>query len=408
MATTDGAPPGWLRGRFAAVLATLISVGLFYLVARTAMASLSPAAAVQLPPAEYSQLIRLRLYELVLPGRRVTPDLLRLARQSAVSEPLAFEPYFVHGRAAEEAGRLREAIVLTEEARRRRRSFAPTRLQLASYYTRAGRLAETLGELEVLLGLRPDAAEPVMAELTKLISSADGRRVLAQTLARKPVWRPQFFAVARGRAIRPDQALALLNEARRIEPGGDHRLERQLFVTSLINAGQLRRARQLWLEMVPPQERPLHQLMGNRGFAGTPVGEPFGWTLHAVDVGRAEIKDAGSGRPYLNVDYFGGSNAVLAEQLLALPAGAYKLRFNLAGESGSNSSRIYWGLACFSGTPLLLRYEMNRLDASYRPQQASFVVPDAGCDGQRLRLIAEAGDVPATISLRIAGLEVVR
>jgi tetratricopeptide (TPR) repeat protein len=408
VATTDGAPPGWLRGRVAAVLATLVSVGLLYLVIRTAMASLSPVAASQLPPTESSQVLRLRLYELMLPGRRVAPDVLRLARQSALAEPLAFEPYFVQGRAAEEAGRLREAIVLMEEARRRRRSFAPTRLQLATYYTRAGRLAETLSELEVLLGLRPDATEPVMAELTKLISSADGRRVLAQTLARKPAWRTQFFAIARARAVRPDEALALLNEARRLEPRGDHRLERQLFVTSLINAGQIRRARQLWLEMLPPQERPLHQLMGNRGFAGTPVGEPFGWALHSADVGRAEIKDAGTRRPYLNVDYFGGSNLLLAEQLLALPAGAYKLRFDLAGESGSTSSRIYWGIACFSGSPLLLRYEMNRVTPNFRPQQVSFVVPEAGCDGQRLRLIAEAGDVPATSNLRIAGLEILR
>lgn len=408
MATTDGAPPGWLRGRAAALLATLVSVGLLYLVIRTAMAALSPAAAAQMPPAEYSQLLRLRLYGLMLPGQRADADMIRLARDAALAEPLSFEPYFVQARAAAETGRLRQGIILLEEARRRRRSFAPTRLELATYYTRAGRTEETLGELEVLLGLRPDATEPVMAELTKLLSTADGRRVLARTLAGKPAWRSQFFTIARARSVRPEDALGLLNEARRIQPRGDHRLERQLFITSLINAGQLRRARQLWLEMLPAQERPLHQLMGNRGFAGTPVGEPFGWSLNAVDVGRAELKDAGTRRPYLNVDYFGGSNAVLAEQLLALPAGAYRLRFDLAGESGSNSSRLYWGIACFSGSPLLLRYEMNRVSAAFRPHQATFVVPEAGCDGQRLRLIAEAGDVPATVNLRIAGLEIVR
>jgi tetratricopeptide (TPR) repeat protein len=403
---TEGGPVS-LRGRLPALLATLLSIGLLYLVVRTAFASLNPIAATQLPPAQYSRLLRVRLYELLVPGRGVSPDMIQLARATALTEPLSFEPFFVQARAAEQAGRLREATLLMEEARRRRRNFVPTRLQLATYYTRAGRLADTLGELEVLLGLRPEATEPVMAELAKLMSTPDGRRVLAQTLADGPSWRADFFAVARGRAVRPEEALALMNEVRAVRPSADLRLERQLFISSLVNAGQLRRARELWLAMLPERERPRHMLMANSGFAGKPAGEPFGWSLYGVDVGRAEIKNT-NGRPYLGVDYFGGANALLAEQLLALPAGSYRLRYELAGETGSNSSSVYWTITCFSGAPELLRRDMNRPTASFRLQQAAFVVPAAGCDGQRLRLMAEAGDVPATVNLRIAGLEIVR
>jgi tetratricopeptide (TPR) repeat protein len=404
----NGRPPVPLRARLPAMLATLLAIGLLYLVARTAYAALNPIAATQLPPAEYSRLLRLRLYELLVPGRSVSPDLARLARETALAEPLAFEPFFVQGRAAEQAGRLPQAISLMEEARRRRRNFAPTRLELAAYYTRAGRLAETLGEVEVVLRLRPEATAPVMAELAKLTSTRDGRHVLAQALAQQPSWRDAFFATARNRAIRPEDALALLEEARALQPQGQHRLERQLYVASLVQAGQVQRARQLWLAMLPEAERPRHVLMGNAGFRGRPVGEPFGWTLNSVDVGRAEIKGANTAQPYLSVDYFGGSNAVLAEQLLALPAGAYRLRYALAGESGSTSSRLFWSLICYPDGPMLLRNEMNRVTASYKPQQAAFVVPASGCGGQRLRLMAEAGDVPATVNLRIAGLEIVR
>jgi hypothetical protein len=256
--------------------------------------------------------------------------------------------------------------------------------------------------------LRPDASVPVMAELTKLTSTRPGRQVLARALVRKPAWRQQFFDTARTRGVRPDDALALLNEIRALQPRDAHRLERQLYISSLVNAGQLGRARQLWLGMLPEGERARHALMANRGFAGRPVGDPFGWTLSGVDVGRAEIKGADTRQPYLNVDYFGGSNARLAEQLLALPPGAYRLRYALAGESGSNSSNLYWSITCYSGSPELMRGDMNRPSPNFKPQEAAFTVPASGCDGQRLRLMAEAGDVPATINLRIAGLEIVR
>ncbi|HEX9931932.1 MAG TPA: hypothetical protein VGB08_03745 [Allosphingosinicella sp.] len=390
-----------------ALLATLIAIGILYLVARTAIAAANPIVAAQLPPKEYSRLLRVHLYQLLAPQRRVTPDVVALARRTAVAEPLSFEPFFVLARAAEQAGRLPDAIRLMEEARIRRRNFAPTRLQLAAYYTHAGRLPEVLHELEVVLGLRPETIEPVMGELTKLMATAEGRRVLASALAREPSWRQQFFAVARARSVTPPQALALLEAVRARRPNADHSLERQLYITSLIGAGQLRQARQLWLEMLPEAERSRHLLMANARFRGRPVGAPFGWDLRALDVGRAEIRDANTARPWLEVDYFGGSNAVLAEQLLALPAGRYRLRYELAGEVGSGSSTLFWSLGCESGSPQLLRMEMNRLSGTMRPQEAQFSVP-AGCDGQRLRLQAEAGDVPATVVLRIAGLEIVR
>lgn len=405
---TDSGRAGGLRGRLPALLASMIAIGLCYLVVRTAMAALNPAAAVQLPPAEYSRLLRLRLFELMMPGRAVPRDIADLARETAISEPLAFEPFYVQARVAEDAGRLGEATRLMEEARRRRRNFAPTRLQLATYYTRAERVAGTLHELEILLGLRPEAIEPVMVELSKLVASREGRRVLAVALAREPSWQSQFFSIARAREIAPADALALLNESRRLRPGADHRQERQLFITTLIDAGDIRRARQLWLEMLPPAERSRHGLLANGGFQGRPVGQPFGWALQAIDVGRAEIRDSNTPRPHLNVDYFGGSNAVLAEQLLALPPGSYRLRYEVAGESGAGSSSLSWRVTCYSGAPELARSEMSGLAAAYRPREASFTVPAAGCDGQRLRLIAEAGDVPATVNLRVAGLEIVR
>jgi tetratricopeptide (TPR) repeat protein len=390
-----------------ALLATFAAIGLLYLSARAALAALDPVAAVQLPPAEYSRLLRVHVLQLLAPDSRVSPDVAALARRSALSEPLAFEPFFIQSRAAEQAGDLPAAIRLMEEARLRRRNFPPTRLLLASYYTRAGRLAEALNELEVILALRPEASGPVMIELTKLIATAEGRRVLAEALAREPAWQGDFYNAARSRPIAPANALALLNEVRARRPRSGDRAARQLYIAALANAGQLTRARTIWLETLPPAERAAHLLMANNGLRGRPVGEPFGWTLYARDVGRAELRDANTQRAHMVVEYFGGSNAILAEQTIALAPGTYRLRYGVSGESGTGSSSLYWAINCFTGSQQLLRKPIERVAARERRDEASFAVP-AGCDGQRLRLHGEAGDVPTTVSLRIAGLEIAR
>lgn len=390
-----------------AIIATFVAMGIVYLVVRTALVGVNPLAA-QLPPAENSRLLRLRIYEMLIPGRHVPTDLVELAQRTARAEPLAFEPYFIVALAAEQRGQLSEAIRLMEEARRRRRNFVPTRLQLAGYYMRAGRFADGLHELEVVLSLRQETIEPVMVELAKLIPSAEGRRLLADVLARNRGWRPAFFAIARGTNVTPDHARALLEEARARQPNGDLRLEEQLYMTALASAGRVRSAREIWLRSLPAAERPRHALMANPGFAGPRVDAPFGWTLHALDVGRAEIRDTNSPRPHLYVDFFGGSNAVLAEQLLALPPGRYRLRMEAAGEGLSGPSRLSWTLTCSSGSPQLLSADLRNAREGFRPIQAPFTVPSAGCDGQRLSLLGEAGDVPSAVTARIRGLEIVR
>jgi hypothetical protein len=388
--------------------ATLSALVLLYAVTRTALAGLNPVAAAELPPRGHSRLLRLQLYDTLVTNRRVSRDLISRVRPTVLAEPLSFEPFFLRARAAGEAGKLSQAIQLMEEARRRRPNFVPTRFALADFYTRAGRLKEAFGELFVSLRLVPQAVHPVMVELTKLVSTRNGRSVLAEALVNEPSWRSSFFAVARTQSISPADANALLREVEARQPGGAHTFERQLLIGSLVKAGEVSRARALWLNALPPGERRRHLLITNSGFGGKPAGEPFGWTVSETSAGRAEIIGADTPNPHLNVEYFGGNNAVLAEQLLALPAGAYRLQFDVAGESGSRTPSIYWSIACSSGAPALVRVQMSALTTSYKRREAAFRVPASGCDGQHLRLVAEAGEIPATSNVKIAALEIRR
>jgi len=396
----------WGR-RGLSILVTLLGFALIYLAGRTAAAGLHPLAAAQLPPTDESALLRLQIFELLVPNRTVSPELMSLSRRVATSAPLSFEPFFVHSRAADQTGNLPEAIRFMEEARRRRASFPATRLQLLAYYARASRPSAALSELGVLLRLRPEVAQPVMTELAKLISEPDGRRDLAAALVRNPAWRDGFFAAARATPPRPDHALALLNEVRRLQPRGRHTQERRLLVASLIGAGQVRRAREFWLASLPESERTQSALLANRGFRGGQGQLPFGWALQSLDVGRAEIVDSGSENPYLEVNYFGGRNAVLVEQLIALPAGRYRLIYRAKSNTGLGSADLYWNVACLSGSTELVRDRLQNLTPNYRSREVFLTVP-ATCDSQRIRLIAEAGDRSAPVNIQVTGLDITR
>ena len=395
----------WRRALF--VLVTLTGLGLMGLAGRTALASLNPVAAAQLPPIDEAPLLRLRLFELLAPGQAVSPELMRLSRRVAVAAPLSFEPFFVYSRAAEQRGNMVAAVDLMEEARRRRASFPATRIQLLAYYARTARPSDALSELEVLLRLRPEVAQPVMAELAKVVSEPDGRRDLAAALVRAPSWRDSFFAAARAAPPRPEHALALLNEVRRLNPRGDHTREQQLLVSSLIRDGQVNRARALWISSLPESERRQSALLSNRGFRGGQGQLPFGWALQSLDVGRAEIVGAQTGNPYLDVNYFGGRNAVLVEQLIALPPGRYRLGYRAKSETGLGSADIYWSIVCSSGSTELARDGLERLTPNYQTRQVTVIVPSA-CDSQRIRLVAEAGDRSVPVSLQVADLDITR
>jgi len=405
MEKVAGSGTRWQSGLF--VLVTVMGLGLIGLAGRTAVATLNPVAAAQIPPIDEAPLLRLRLFELLSPQGSVSPEHIRLSQRVAVAAPLSFEPFFVYGRAAEQRGNIAEAIGFMEEARLRRASFPATRIQLLAYYARTARPSDALSELGVLLRLRPEVTQPVMAELTKVISEPDGRRDLAAALVQGPSWREGFFEAARAAPPRPEHALALLNEVRRLQPRGDHTQERQLLVSSLIRDGQVNRARTLWLASLPEAERRQSALLSNRGFRGGQGQLPFGWALQSLDVGRAEIVGAQSGSAHLDVSYFGGRNVVLADQLIALPPGRYRLTYRAKSETGLGSADLYWSVVCSSGSPELARDRLERLTQTYQARQVAVVVPPT-CDSQHIRLVAEAGDRSAPVSVQVTDLDITR
>jgi hypothetical protein len=403
----SGGSPAGKPSRTLAVAATLAALPLLYLVLRTAAVSVSPAAATALPPTDASGLVKGLLLVTADPRQRVTPQTIELSRRAAVAAPLAYEPFFIQAKAEEQAGRIGNATRLMEEARRRRASFVLTRIHLIAYYQQLRRFPELLTEIDFVLRKSEEAKGLMLPELVKLIADADGRAALASILAGNPGWRSDFFDVARQQSGSPSDALALLNLVRERKPGGDISLERGLYLHRLVQAGDYSRARALWLASLPAQERPHHALLFNGAFRPIAAAAPFAWTFRQEAAGRAEMVSAGANTPYLDVLYFGGSNAIMAEQTLALAPGRYRLSQLAKSDEGIRSGEIYWSLSCLSNDAELARLNVANLRPAFRPSAIDFTVP-AGCPGQRLRLMAQPGDIAAEVRAQLARLEVTR
>lgn len=396
------------RGRVAAILVTLAAPALAYLVVRAAAIGLLPMTAATLPPSDNSRLLRPLVLASAVPQHRLDSQTLNISRQAATSSPLAFEPFFLAAKAAEQQGRLEQAVRLMEEAKRRRPSFLMTRLQLVAYYGQSSRFDELLAEMNFVLRMSGEARRLILPELLKLIRIPAGRQALATVLADNPEWRADFFGAAQSGSFRPQDTLALLNLVRAQRRGANVDLERGLYLQSLMSAGQFTRAKELWLEALPPAERARHRLLFDGSFAALRAGPPFAWTLHDLDVGRAEMI-AVSGEPsYLDVHYFGGRNVLLAEQVLALTPGRYTLAVNGRSDDAERTGRLYWAVSCLPDGPELGKLGLSGLQPQDTRRGIGFTVPARGCVGQRLWLGAEAGDVSLTVNARLSSVEVKR
>jgi tetratricopeptide (TPR) repeat protein len=396
--------------RIAAWSLAAVSPLIAWLVVKAAAMGMSTATAVAmapLPPAHPGPTLKVLGALVQQPGLPVTGEVQQSARDGLEILPLAFEPFFVAARAAEQKRDLPRAIALLEEARRRRPTYPAVRMQLAAYYTNAKRYNEALSEIDVILRRNEELRPALLPELTKLIADPRGRQALSVILAGNPPWRDEFFAVAGTRKVAPAHARDLLQRIRALKPNGNLRLENQLVLQSQSATGDYSGARQTWLAALPESERAGSRFVFDGAFRGVQAPKPFSWQFHDAEAGRAEPAKDGQ-RTYLDVAYFGGRALILAEQTLALAPGRYTISAIARSPNGITSGQLFWRLNCQPGGAQIGMLDLSRAASNDRRFTAAFTVPASGCAGQTLALAAEPGDVATVANLEIPRVEIGR
>ena len=395
--------------RVAAWAGTAASPLVLYLIVKAVSAGVSPAASLALaalPPADATPTLKVLARISQQPTFKATGDNLTTARQGLAALPLAFEPFFIAARVAEQRGDLRRAIALMEEARHRRPSYPAVRMQLMIYYTKAQRFREALTEVDVILRRNQELRPALLPELAKLIADPRGREALATILVTEPSWREDFFNIAGTRKTDPAHARALYERVRALKPRGDVRLERQFILQAQASSGDYAGARQTMVASLPERDRAASRFLFDGAFRGISAPKPFGWKFEDMEIGRAEPAKNG-GRTYLDVAYFGGRAETLAEQMLALRPGRYTIRAIARSDNGVSSGTLSWNVSCLpSRSPVLGILDLSRAGPADRRFAAAFTVPATGCASQSLRLRAEPGDVAASVNLEVSALEI--
>lgn len=365
------------------------------------------AAASALPPADPALQLRQLSFLAQQPNARIGDDMLDRSREALARAPLAYQPFYIAAKAAEQAGDRKRAIVLMEEAKRRRPTWAASRMQLILYYTQAQRFGEALAETDIILRRSEGVRKPIVTELAKMITVPEGREALASILAKDPDWAPDFFGAAAQQKPKVEDARDLYRRVRAKKPKGDLPLERELIFQAQASSGDYRGARTTWLAALPVEERQRSALLFNGDFRGLPQGRPFGWEFQDTEVGRAEQARDGTDT-YLDVAYYGGRSMILADQMLALAPGRYALRLVARSDSGISAGRLMWVIGCLPKGERIALLDLGLATAADRRLSVSFTVPASGCDGQKLSLVAEAGDVATVVNLQVHDMEVVR
>jgi hypothetical protein len=387
--------------RLTSILVTVAAPLLLYLILRSALAGLPTRQAILLPPVSEAGTLRRQARDVANPEYKVDQPTLGLVNPAAAAEPLAFEPFFVAARAAEQAKDLPRELALLEEARRRRATWLPIRLLLVRAYFNVGRRGDMAKEIDYILRMNEQARMIMLPELVKLLRYGDTRNYVAGMLAVNPPWKADFFNTARDRRVPPEIVEELLRLAK--AQGSDTAQEEQLLVTSLISAGRANEARARWLLTLPPAQREPSRFLYNGDFRSGPAGE-FGWTVTALGVGRADLIAAGE-QSRMRALYDGGSNAELARQLVALSPGRYRLRVTGRLTSAAGAGQLMWAIRCHPDGPDLLRMPVAPLGEQDRTIEAAFSVA-AGCLAQSVRLIGEPGDMSSPVEAEFARIEI--
>ena len=318
-----------------------------------------------------------------------------LALVASRKAPLMAEPFLVRGAQAKAEGKAAVAERAFIEARRRNARADAARYFLAEHYLRTGRVREGLEELSALAMLAPSGGDGFAKLLAAYARTANALPHLKRLFRTHPRLEPAVLQQLAAEAGNAELVLELASPNAYQRPELNEWLPALL--TRLVERGEYSKAFQLWRRVagLPPTAAGIFDPQ----FRGSDAPPPFNWTFSSSGAGFAEPVGDGS----LRLLYYGRENVVLAQQLLLLQPGAYRLAMELTGPSGRESN-LAWKVTCLPGRQRLL--ELPLAVGGSGGLAAAFGIPAGdGCRAQQLELVGTAPEFPQQADVVISKLQ---
>jgi tetratricopeptide (TPR) repeat protein len=310
-----------------------------------------------------------------------------LARQALEADPLDVRAIRVMGLAAERTGDPKLAEKLLADAGARSRRDGPTQIWLFSRYAATGDYDQAFARADALLRDRPEMAQRFYPVMNELAARPEAAKALAARLKIMPPWRDGFMQ-SLIRVSDPARSYALLES---LEAAGAPAtaVERKAMLNRLIQARAYQPAFVFWVQGLDKQQLESLADLRNGEFAPQKDQGPFSWTIEPparnfVDFVDAPDRDGGS----LNIVLSGGPAPTgFVRQLLVLGPGPHRLTGEVKAEAFNAIAGPAWQIRCAEGNTVLAETEpLTASTGGWRTFSAEFVVPEAGCEAQWLRL----------------------
>jgi len=348
--------------------------------------------AIQLAPGSPTVLRRSAEAELIA-GR--VDNAAALSRDALVRSPFDVRALRVVGLTEARAGREDVADDILTLAGNWSLRDDPAHAWLVERRLRRGDYSSSFAHADTLVRRRGDI-QPQVFRLFTTAAAGDPQRalpVVTRLLAASPPWRPAYLAGLNQspEGLQVAGNLAILLQAGRA-PFSNQEL--QALYRALMYAGGIEALQTVRGRLNRPS---LDTLVTNSGFDEADHPGPFQWRLYEKAGIAAEIAadDLAPANVALRVDYDGYAAGTVAEQMVYLAPGTYRLTATVRTESGDPAARLAWTLSCAtsgggakSSTPAGAQ---GASTGSWTGMSGRFEVP-ASCPAQWLRLETRASD----------------
>lgn len=320
----------------------------------------------------------------------------RSARAALQRGPMEFRALRVLGLAADRGGRVNQATRLMTIAGRRTPRDEPTQIWLFNAAVRRGDFTQAFAHADALLRVQPGYADRLNPILVANLANPMAVPALLRRLAFRPDWRRGFMAYLAGRQPDVDVAVTVF-DGLHAGPAPPTPEETTGLINRLVSDHQYRDAKDVWARLLPGRASVADDLVYDGNFRGLPGAPPFNWDLASGSGALSELVTTPDGARALHVQFPTGISVRLAQQMLVLSPGRYRLSGGVRFDGAAPTAVLAWRVGCIDGPGATL-VETRQVGggAVRRTFFGDFVVPATGCTAQALLLNTIAQDSFAT------------
>lgn len=316
-------------------------------------------------------------------------------RQFGNEEPLSPTPLLVNGAIADQRNDLSRAEKLLLEAQRRDPRSSAARYLLADIFLRTGRTTQGVTEMADLSRILPASSVQLIPALAQFAQSPDAANQLRRIFAANPkLEQPVLLTLAAD----PSNGPLILSVASPATPGEPPPAWQSQLLIALVQRGEYAKAYSMWSKIVGIHGGPAAGIF-NPAYMPLAAPAPFNWSY---DLTNSGLVQAEGGR--LAVLYYGRQLAVLAEQVLLLPPGQYRLSIPVSVTIATPGT-VAWSVTCLPSAATIATIPIPTQGSA--TLKSDFKVPDRGCAAQQLELdgLPQEGAVTANMRFSALGLE---